>query len=437
MNKILKVSLCSFIAFLFFFGGKITANAAQITYHGNGGTPDAVTLGVPNGIRINVETIFNASGNTLEKKGYSFEGWYDHQDWVLGRRITTATYYSGQHPNLYARWELEYYDIEYDLAGGTVDGTNPTTYHYKYHQTLVINPTREGYNFIGWTGTDLDHPTKTLVIGDEMTGDRSYTANWEPIEYNIEYNLDGGTVDGENPTSYTIEDENFTLINPTKDGYEFIGWTGSNGDTPELEVTVNTGDLENKSFTANYLKKVKLIVNYLDSSGNPIAEGATIDYLENDFYESPGAVEVEGYVLDNSRLPEESGEFGDEDITLNYYYKGLYTVKFDTNGGSTIDDLTNVVEGSEIDLASYEPTREGYIFLGWYDEGGNLVTTITVNEDRTLTAKWEEKATGATYGDSTETNGNPNTADNVLLYVIGLLLSLVILVTTNKLRKNS
>lgn len=435
MNKFLKMGLFSFVAFLMFFGTKLTVNAAQVTYHGNGGTPDQVTLGVPNGIQINVETIFNASGNTLEKKGYKFAGWYDHQDWVLGRRITTITYYSGQYPNLYAKWELEYYSIDYDLAGGTVDGTNPTTYHYKDNQKLIINPTRPGYKFIGWTGTDLDEPTTQLVIGDEMTGDRSYTANWELEEYTIDYELDGGSAN--NPVSYTVEDDNFDLVAPVKEGYEFIGWTGSNGDTPELEVTINTSDAENKTFTANYLKKVKLIINYLDNNGNPIADQTTIDYLEGDFYESPGAIDVGGYILNSNRLPEESGEFGDEDITLNYYYNGLYTVKFNSNGGSTIDDLLNVVEGSEIDLASFQPTRDGFVFLGWYDEEGNLVTTITVIEDRELTAKWEEKATGATYGDASLTNGNPNTADNVLLYVIGLIVSLVALVTTTKLRKNS
>ena len=36
-----------------------------------------------------------------------------------------------------------------------------------------------------------------------------------------------GTVDGTNPINFTKKTETFTLINPTKEGYTFIGWTGT------------------------------------------------------------------------------------------------------------------------------------------------------------------------------------------------------------------
>ncbi len=44
------------------------------------------------------------------------------------------------------------------------------------------------------------------------------------------------------------------------------------------------------------------------------------------------------------------------------------------------------------DLSDATPTREGYKFLGWYDEEGNLVTGVgaEIAEDVTLTAKWEK-----------------------------------------------
>ncbi len=46
----------------------------------------------------------------------------------------------------------------------------------------------------------------------------------------------------------------------------------------------------------------------------------------------------------------------------------------------------------ETDISDAVPTREGYKFLGWYDEDGNLVTKIgaEVARDVILTAKWEE-----------------------------------------------
>jgi len=57
-----------------------------------------------------------------------------------------------------------------------------------------------------------------------------------------------------NPPMYYNNSEDITLINPKKNGYTFIGWTGSNGDTPELEVTIPKGSTGNKEYTAVWEK---------------------------------------------------------------------------------------------------------------------------------------------------------------------------------------
>ena len=41
--------------------------------------------------------------------------------------------------------------------------------------------------------------------------------------YSIDYVLNGGTIDGEYPTTYT-EGEPIVLTSPTKEGYVFSGW---------------------------------------------------------------------------------------------------------------------------------------------------------------------------------------------------------------------
>lgn len=72
--------------------------------------------------------------------------------------------------------------------------------------------------------------------------------------YKITYDLDGGVLnDGShNPGSYAEISLPFSLSIPTKDGYEFIGWTGSNGDTPELEVRIPKGTTGNLNYKANW-----------------------------------------------------------------------------------------------------------------------------------------------------------------------------------------
>lgn len=44
--------------------------------------------------------------------------------------------------------------------------------------------------------------------------------------YLITYDLDGGTLSSSNPSSYSFNTPTFTLNNPTKSGYRFVGWSG-------------------------------------------------------------------------------------------------------------------------------------------------------------------------------------------------------------------
>ena len=111
---------------------------------------------------------------------------------------------------------------------------------------------RGGYTFIGWFDINgkqyTDRNGVSFSVWDE-TSNKTLYAQW--IEnYTITYNLDGGTAS--NKTSYNIEISTFTLNNPTRTGYTFIGWTGANGDVPELNVSVEFGTVGNLEFTANW-----------------------------------------------------------------------------------------------------------------------------------------------------------------------------------------
>ena len=146
------------------------------------------------------------------------------------------------------------YTISYDLAGGTlVEGvTIPATYNIESETFTLVNPTREGYDFAGWTGDGLEGPTTTVSIEQGSTENRSYTATWTPITYTISYDLAGGTlVEGvTNPTTYNIESEAFTLNNPTREGYNFTGWAGTGIGVVTPNVTIAKGSTGNRTYTA-------------------------------------------------------------------------------------------------------------------------------------------------------------------------------------------
>ena len=72
--------------------------------------------------------------------------------------------------------------------------------------------------------------------------------------YSISYDLDGGTLAKANPTSYTKDTATFTLNNPTKDGYTFKGWIGSDLSKATVTVTVKKGSTGNRVYKATWEK---------------------------------------------------------------------------------------------------------------------------------------------------------------------------------------
>lgn len=142
------------------------------------------------------------------------------------------------------------YTISYELSGGLAT-ENPTSYTSKYAAFTLKNPSREGYTFAGWTGTDITGSSTEVTISAGSTGNRSYIATWTPKSFNLTYDLAGGTVSG-NPASYTVESGNFTLKNPTRSGYNFTGWMGTDISGSSGSVTVNTGSTGDRSYVATW-----------------------------------------------------------------------------------------------------------------------------------------------------------------------------------------
>ena len=151
--------------------------------------------------------------------------------------------------------ETPEYTINYDLQGGT-GAENPESYTPHTDSFVLNNPEKEGYSFEGWTGSNGDTPQQTVTIERGSVGNRSYTANWKDDSavgaqvYKITYDLNGGTVQFVNPTSYTSDTETFTLNNPQKDDDVFLGWTWGTVKKPQLEVEVEKGSQGNLSFKA-------------------------------------------------------------------------------------------------------------------------------------------------------------------------------------------
>ena len=242
-----------------------TVNQYTITYDLDGGTaegnPDTYT------VETDAFTLKNPT-----RPGYTFTGWSGTG--LTGEDNLTVTIPKGSTGNrsYTAHWSLNTYSITYDLNGGTASG-NPTSYTVESATITLNQPTKTGYTFTGWSGTDLtgeDNLTVTIPAGS--TGDRSYTAHWSLNTYSITYDLNGGTVSG-NPDFYTVESAAITLNQPTRIGYTFTGWSGTNlTGEGNLTVTIPTGSIGNRSYTAHWSLNTYSITYDLDGGtafGNP------------------------------------------------------------------------------------------------------------------------------------------------------------------------
>ena len=354
-----------------------------ITYTLNGGT---VTPPNPTGYNTASATF---TLNNPEKPGYSFSGW---SGTGLTGKKTTVTITSGSSGNrtYTANWSKTRYSLSYTLNGGTVSPSNQTRYYVDTETFSLINPTKNYYDFVGWSGTDLVGTNNiTVTIPKGSIGNRTYTANFAPTSYSISYNLNDGTVGGENPTSYDITSATITLHNPSKIGYIFKGWsgtdlTGSNNTT----VKINNGSHGNRSYEANY-NLITYNISYELHSGAPesanpstyniTSSDITLNNPIKDYYDFTGwsGSGLEGD--ENTEVIIPTGSI--EDRNYEAHYNPIsYTITYDLHDGTLETDNPENYDITSATITLHNPSKIGYIFKGWSGTGleGDTNTSVTI-----------------------------------------------------------
>lgn len=91
-------------------------------------------------------------------------------------------------------------------------------------------------------------------------------------------------------------------------------------------------------------------------------------------------------------------------LTILEVEGNIYTVTFNSNGGSEVDSRRVAENGNVIEPAT--PTREGYNFVGWYLGNEEFDFNSKITSNITLTARWEAIENG---GGGNEGNGGGGT----------------------------
>ena len=373
-------------------------------------------------------------------KGFGkFLGFYTDSDFT-GNPITSVVV--DKDITLYAKFEIIYYSITYDIDGATWNNYTPNSSYNVLNAAISYIPEgryleKVGYTFEGWY-KDADYKEKFTSL-EGLFEDITLYAKWEAILYNITYELAGGKWKdsySENQ-KYTVEDASDTILPDStwisRDGFVFEGWYDNEkySGTAITNLAGRTGDL---IFYARWrdVNQVATVqfshaAGGVDASTNITltcaTENATIYYSyegkefnkdswQNNawhMYQSDAATS-EGITIfaNGSTNPVtiyaiavcdgmENSAVATIEYTLN-----VYTLNFDAKGGT----LPGGMQSSEQVTSGYtykipgDPTKTGYKFIGWYlsetpAETENSIQVYapnienTSNKTVTFYAKWE------------------------------------------------
>ena len=264
------------------------------------------------------------------------------------------------------------YTVTMDTADG--DPIRPIQYTVESEAFQLPIPVRTGYIFLGWTGEGITEPQKTIEIPQGSTGDRTYTANWQVIEYTIITLLEGGNAGTSQVYFYTVE-QTVTLPTPTRTGYTFLGWTGEGITTPQPNVTIPKGSTGDKTYIENWeLTEYNITMDLNGGSGQ---EKVVYTMTDEDFelptptrhgYEFVGWT-GEGITTPQTSVKIPKGSTGNKAYTANWQVIE-YTITLDTNGGPVVSPIKYTVE----DLFTLPYIlRPGYEFAGWTLDGSGML----------------------------------------------------------------
>ncbi|MDR1331133.1 MAG: InlB B-repeat-containing protein [Tannerella sp.] len=383
----------------------------SIAYTPNGGE---VPLPNPNPSTYDVETPNFTLKNPV-KRGYIFSGWTGSNGTTAQTVVTVTTGTTGN-LNYTANWSVIPYNISYNLDDGVAGlPTNLTTYTVENGAILLSNPTKNGYSFVGWTGTDVLTPTVNVTIPAASIGDRNFTAHWTLDSYPITYDWNSGTPVS-NPSEYYVTSEPITLNNPTRTGYTFNGWTGYNGTIPQTSVTIPAGSTGARNYKANWTRIVYTL-SYTLATPNGNGNGTVSTPNPTTYHVDTTVITLTnpthpGYTFkgwssdyltgeDNLTATIPAGSTGNHSFTAHWVLLPVnnFPITYTLTTPSTPELITTPANPASYNIEMgpivlQPPSHPGYTFKGWTGSNGTIPqTSVTIPTGSTgardFTANWE------------------------------------------------
>ena len=343
-----------------------------------------------------VTDITQAFGTTVvaptapTKEGHAFDGWYS--DVALTTAYTFATM-PAQNTTLYAKWIINNYTISFEENGGSV--VADLTQAFGTAVTAPTAPTKLGHTFGGWySDAALNNP---YVFSTMPAQNTTLYAKWIADNFTISFEENGGS------TVANITQAFGTTVvaptAPTKEGHAFGGWYADVALT--TAYTFTTMPAQNTTLYAKWTVN-NYTISFEENGGSVIAD---LTQAFGTAVTAPTAPTKLGHTF--------GGWYSDAALNNPYVFSTMpaqnitvyakwiadnYTISFEENGGTAVTDITQAF-GTTV-VAPTAPTKEGYVFVGWYSDIA-LTTAYTFTtmpaQNTTLYAKWDYDTYTLTY----------------------------------------
>lgn len=295
--------------------------------------------------------------------------------------------------------DVDNYVFEYQIDNGNWNKTSNQVEKIEIDKDMIVKArVFDGYNFVIATQTVISASNENLELSHSN-------------KYEVTFDLNGGS--GKFKEQIVIESSLAIqpLNNPTKLGYEFIGWY-LNDKLYDFNTPVN----QNIVLTAKWsLKETERYQVEFDlNGGSGTIAKQTVE--KGNIVTAPRTPQRQGYTFNGWYLNDNLYSFNipvTSDIKLIASWIKLaptyYTVKFDLDGGTgNISDQT--IEAGNKASKPNSPTKSGYEFIGWYLNDSMYNFDQSVNQNLTLKAKYYAVVQSITspiinYEFSSNTNG--------------------------------
>ncbi len=323
---------------------------AQIFFGANGGTGEMFPQFITKNSTVDLKA------NTYTKGGAQFLGWSTTPEGSV-EYTNTANYTIGTNDvTLFAKWGATS-NITFNANGG-IGGTGPTTLDVG---TALIAPevTKTGYTY-SWSP-----PLPATVPATDTT----YTAQWIPNTYTINYNGNTSTSGSTASSSHTYDSaKSLTANGYTRIGNTFLGW--STDAQAAVANYVNEQSVINLTTEPNGVVSFYAVWsanNYLVTFDANGGEGGTSSLMQyGTALDAPEVTKIGHSFAGWS--PEVSPTVPADNTTyIAKWNINSYTITFNTNGGTGTVPIPQTGHFNSAVLLPVQGdiTKQGFSFLGW------------------------------------------------------------------------